>query len=139
MHLIKQINPFHFYIGILYFLPLNTPLPPQKNKNLFLIVLSDFIYYIYLYVAGAFTGAIAGALAGKASDSGILRGAGLGAIAGAVLSVEVLEASRAYWCLEQYGSRSSSSMVCYVGFVCLRWISLVLFACHKIMTCQDRT
>lgn len=52
-----------------------------------------------------------GALAGKASDSGILRGAGLGAIAGAILSVEVLEASRAYWCLEQSGSRGSSSMV----------------------------
>lgn len=36
MHLIKQINPFHFYIGILYFLPLNTPLPPQKKKLCFL-------------------------------------------------------------------------------------------------------
>lgn len=64
--------------------------------------------------SGAFTGAIAGALAGKASDSGVLRGAGLGAIAGAVLSVEVLEASRAYWCLEQYGSRSSSSMADFI-------------------------
>ncbi|KAF3774178.1 hypothetical protein EJ110_NYTH53737 [Nymphaea thermarum] len=61
--------------------------------------------------AGAFTGAITGALAGRASDSGILRGAGLGAVAGAVLSIEVLEASRAYWYSEQSGSRNSSSMV----------------------------
>lgn len=44
--------------------------------------------------AGFFAGGIAGALAGKVSDSGIVRGAGLRAVAGAVLSVEILEASR---------------------------------------------
>ncbi|XAR65499.1 hypothetical protein NMG60_11009642 [Bertholletia excelsa] len=65
-------------------------------------------------LAGAFTGAVTGALAGRASDSGLIRGAGLGAIAGAVLSVEVLEASRAYWCSERSGSRSSSSMADFI-------------------------
>ncbi|XP_054804498.1 NEP1-interacting protein-like 2 isoform X1 [Prosopis cineraria] len=65
-------------------------------------------------MAGAITGAIAGALASRASESGFLRGASLGAIAGAIISVEVFEASRAYWCLEQNGSRSSSSMADFI-------------------------
>ncbi|KAJ8753334.1 hypothetical protein K2173_019733 [Erythroxylum novogranatense] len=65
-------------------------------------------------IAGAFTGAVTGALASRASDFGVLRGAGLGAIAGAVLSVEILEASRAYWGLEESGSRGPSSMADFI-------------------------
>ncbi|KAF2316059.1 hypothetical protein GH714_040854 [Hevea brasiliensis] len=58
-----------------------------------------------------FTGAITGALAGCSSDCGVLRGAGVGAVEGAVLSVDVLEASHAYRSLEQSGSRGHPSMV----------------------------
>ncbi|WJX90033.1 RING-type E3 ubiquitin transferase [Trifolium repens] len=65
-------------------------------------------------LAGALTGAIAGALAAKATKSGFFRGVSLGAIAGAILSVEVLEASRAYWCMEQTGSRGASSMADFI-------------------------
>ncbi|KAK7292197.1 hypothetical protein RIF29_07968 [Crotalaria pallida] len=65
-------------------------------------------------IAGALTGAIAGALAAKASKSSFLRGTSLGAIAGAIISVEVLEASRAYWFMEQTGSRGASSMADFI-------------------------
>ncbi|XP_058193093.1 NEP1-interacting protein-like 2 isoform X1 [Rhododendron vialii] len=68
----------------------------------------------FFALAGAFTGAITGALAGRASDSGVIRGAGIGAIAGTILSVEVLEAFRAYWCSEFSGSQSSSSMADFI-------------------------
>ncbi|KAF7838487.1 NEP1-interacting protein-like 2 isoform X1 [Senna tora] len=85
----------------------------RSVSNLILCAISGALTGCFA-IAGAITGAIAGALASRASESGFLRGASLGAIAGAIISVEVLEASRAYWCLEQTGSRSSSSMADFV-------------------------
>ena len=47
--------------------------------------------------AGACTGAMVGAVAGKMTDRGVFGGAGLGLVAGAVVSVELLEAAHAIW------------------------------------------
>jgi hypothetical protein len=42
-------------------------------------------------------GAVAGSVIGLATESGVVRGAGIGAISGAVFSIEVAESSRDLW------------------------------------------
>ncbi|XP_015883420.1 NEP1-interacting protein-like 2 isoform X2 [Ziziphus jujuba] len=86
----------------------------KRVARLIVSVITGTVILLFA-LAGCFTGAIAGAFAGKASDSGVLRGAGLGAVAGAVLSVEIFEASRAYLFLDRSGSRTSSSMVSFTN------------------------
>ncbi|WOL05956.1 NEP1-interacting protein 2 [Canna indica] len=48
-------------------------------------------------LVGSLGGAITGALIGLATESGLLRGAGVGAISGAVFSIEVVESSLDLW------------------------------------------
>ncbi|CAK8563192.1 unnamed protein product [Lathyrus sativus] len=91
-----------------------TPLLVFRFVSKFLLCAISGTLTACFAIAGALTGAIAGALAAKATKSGFLRGVSLGAIAGAILSVEVLEASRAYWCMEQTGSRGTSSMADFI-------------------------
>lgn len=46
---------------------------------------------------GSLVGAVTGALIGLATESGLFRGAGIGAISGAVFSIEVVESSLTLW------------------------------------------
>ncbi|KAG8083924.1 hypothetical protein GUJ93_ZPchr0010g10863 [Zizania palustris] len=46
---------------------------------------------------GSLVGAVTGCVIGLATESGMLRGAGIGAISGAVFSIEVAESSRDLW------------------------------------------
>ncbi|XP_074566350.1 NEP1-interacting protein 2-like [Curcuma longa] len=48
-------------------------------------------------IFGSMAGAIAGAVIGIATESGFLRGSGIGAISGAVFSIEVVESSLDLW------------------------------------------
>ncbi|MQL99551.1 hypothetical protein Taro_032277 [Colocasia esculenta] len=48
-------------------------------------------------IAGFFIGAVTGALRGLATETGLLRGAGIGAVFGAVFSIDVVESSLLIW------------------------------------------
>ncbi|OIW18504.1 hypothetical protein TanjilG_13256 [Lupinus angustifolius] len=64
--------------------------------------------------AGALAGALLGALAAKASKSSFLRGTSLGAIAGAIISMEVLEASRDFLFMDRTSSQGASYMAHFI-------------------------
>lgn len=71
---------------------------------------------------GSLAGAISGALIGLATESGFLRGAGVGAISGAIFSIEVVESS-----LELWNSRESGIWsFLYVVIICRYLIASVL-------------
>ncbi|XP_078442259.1 NEP1-interacting protein 1-like [Wolffia australiana] len=48
-------------------------------------------------IVGSLVGSVVGALIGLATESGILRGAGVGAISGAVFCIDAVESTRAIW------------------------------------------
>jgi hypothetical protein len=66
-----------------------------------------------LCAVGAILGPITGALIGLATESGLVRGAGIGAISGAVVSMEVVERSMAIWRSHESGIWSVLYVVQY--------------------------
>ena len=64
---------------------------------------------------GTLLGALTGALIGQETESGFVRGAAVGAISGAVFSIEVFESSLLLW-------QSDES-----GFGCLLYLVRILF------------
>ncbi|CAH9095796.1 unnamed protein product [Cuscuta epithymum] len=83
--------------------------PSYQNFRSLITSAASLCLTVLFVIVGALIGGVFGALAGWAAKSGILRGAGLCTIAGAVLSLEALEASHAYWCPDCSGSQHRTS------------------------------
>uniref|UniRef100_A0ACD5Y7H9 Uncharacterized protein n=1 Tax=Avena sativa TaxID=4498 RepID=A0ACD5Y7H9_AVESA len=65
-------------------------------------VLRGVITFVFATV-GTILGAITGGLIGLATESGLVRGAGIGAISGAVVAMEVVDRSVAIWRSDESG------------------------------------
>ncbi|KAL1823518.1 hypothetical protein ACET3Z_010296 [Daucus carota] len=64
------------------------------------------VIFTFLFASvGTFLGAMTGALIGQETESGFARGAAVGAISGAVFSIEVFESSLTLWHSDESGLR----------------------------------
>ena len=87
---------------------------------------------------GTLLGAMTGALIGQETESGFIRGAAVGAISGAVFSIEVFESSLVLWQTDESG------IGCLLYLVS-EWLSLHSRPCqnwifkwfNNIVTCDD--
>ncbi|KAG6700733.1 hypothetical protein I3842_08G127400 [Carya illinoinensis] len=61
------------------------------------------IFTFFFALVGTFLGAMTGALIGQETESGFVRGAAVGAISGAVFSIEVFESSLVLWQSDESG------------------------------------
>ncbi|XP_015889740.3 NEP1-interacting protein 1 [Ziziphus jujuba] len=61
------------------------------------------IFTFFFAVVGTLLGAMTGALIGQETESGFVRGAAVGAISGAVFSIEVFESSLVLWQSDESG------------------------------------
>ena len=83
---------------------------------------------------GTLLGAVTGALIGQETESGFIRGAAVGAISGAVFSIEVFESSLLLWksnesrfgCL-LYLVRASWKLLCFLVLKLSKLILVPLF------------
>ncbi|KMZ69247.1 RING finger family protein [Zostera marina] len=86
----------------------------SSSSGRLVLQFAEQVIYITLTVifaiVGSIAGAITGGLIGLATESGLLRGTGIGAISGAVFSIEVGESSLAIW----HSNRSGISSILFV-------------------------
>ncbi|KAE9596563.1 hypothetical protein Lal_00007643 [Lupinus albus] len=82
----------------------------ERVKQIGTIVVSAIIGNIFSAIltfcfalVGTLLGAMTGALIGQETESGFIRGAGVGAISGAVFSIEVFESSLVLWKSDESG------------------------------------
>ncbi|XP_071731236.1 NEP1-interacting protein-like 1 [Rutidosis leptorrhynchoides] len=82
-----------------------------KLKDYFTPALSVFIgnvfsaiFTFFFALVGTLLGAVTGALIGQETESGFIRGAAVGAISGAVFSIEVFESSLVLWKSDESGT-----------------------------------
>ncbi|KAF3640454.1 NEP1-interacting protein 1 [Capsicum annuum] len=76
----------------------------DRAKDLFIFAVSSIIgnvfsaiFTFFFALVGTLLGALTGALIGQETESGFIRGAAVGAISGAVFSLEVFESSLLLW------------------------------------------
>ncbi|VFQ74307.1 unnamed protein product [Cuscuta campestris] len=81
-----------------------------KAKQFFTFAVSSFIgnvfsaiFTFFFALVGTLLGAMTGALIGQETESGFIRGAAVGAISGAVFSLEVFESSLLLWQYDESG------------------------------------
>ena len=79
-----------------------------------------------LFAVGSLVGAVTGSMVGLATESGMLRGAGIGAISGAVFSIEVAESSRDLW----HSADSGVWSLLYMVRHCTDHTHLILICCY---------
>ncbi|CAN4078678.1 unnamed protein product [Withania somnifera] len=82
----------------------------EKAKDFFSLALSTIvgnvfsaIFTFFFALVGTVLGAMTGALIGQETESGFVRGAAVGAISGAVFSLEVFESSLLLWQSDESG------------------------------------
>jgi len=73
---------------------------------------------VVLLAVGTLLGAMTGALIGQETESGFIRGAAVGAISGAVFSIEVFESSLVLWKSDESGIGCALYLVSeWLGFI----------------------
>lgn len=71
----------------------------------------------FVLAVGTLLGALTGALIGQETESGFIRGAAVGAISGAVFSLEVFESSLMLWQSDESGIGCLLYLVSKYGFI----------------------